>query len=64
LTGVAIDVRRLRRGEKQEGQRVTRCMTTVVSDHRGSNSQAIDFESIKIYSIFTVKIENSGKSNT
>ena len=35
-----------------------------VSDHRGSNSQAIDFESIKIYPIFTVKIENSGKSNT
>jgi DDE superfamily endonuclease len=35
-----------------------------VSDHRGSNSQTIDFESIKIYPIFTVKIENPGKSNT
>jgi hypothetical protein len=35
-----------------------------VSDHRGSNSQAIDFESVKIYPIFTVKIENPGKSNT
>jgi hypothetical protein len=35
-----------------------------VSDHRGSNSQAIDFESVKIYSIFTIKIENPGKSNT
>jgi site-specific recombinase XerD len=33
-----------------------------VSDHRGSNSQAIDFESVKIYPIFTVKIENPGKS--
>jgi hypothetical protein len=37
--------------------------TPEVSDHRGSNSQAIDFESIKIYPIFTVKIENPGKSN-
>jgi hypothetical protein len=36
----------------------------LVSDHRGSNSQAIDFESVKIYPIFTVKIENPGKSNT
>jgi len=35
-----------------------------VSDHRGSNSQTIDFKSIKIYPIFTVKIENPGKSNT
>jgi hypothetical protein len=35
-----------------------------VSDHRGSNSQAIDFESVKIYSNFTVKIKNPGKSNT
>ena len=35
-----------------------------VSDHRGSNSQVIDFESVKIYPIFTVKIENPGKSNT
>src|SRR5215831_13022352 len=36
----------------------------VVSDHRGSNSQVIDFESVKIYPIFTIKIENPGKSNT
>jgi glycosyltransferase involved in cell wall biosynthesis len=35
-----------------------------VSDHRGSNSQAIDFESEKIYPIFTVKIKNPVKSNT
>jgi hypothetical protein len=35
-----------------------------VSDHRGSNSQVIDFERIGIYLIFVVKIENSGKSNT
>jgi hypothetical protein len=35
-----------------------------VSDHRGSNSQVIDFESIKIYPIFTVKTENPEKSNT
>src|SRR5262249_36017006 len=36
----------------------------LVSDHRGSNSQVIDFESVKIYPIFTIKIENPGKSNT
>src|SRR5262245_34706741 len=35
-----------------------------VSDHRGSNSQVIDFESIKIYPIFSVKTENPEKSNT
>jgi hypothetical protein len=40
------------------------CDSTFVSDHRGSNSQVIDFESVKIYPIFTVKIENPGKSNT
>jgi hypothetical protein len=39
-------------------------VTIRVSDHRGSNSQTIDFESIKIYPIFTVKIKNPGKSNT
>jgi hypothetical protein len=38
--------------------------SSFVSDHRGSNSQAIDFESVKVYPIFTVKIENPGKSNT
>ena len=31
----------------------------VVSDHRGSNSQALDFERVKICPIFMVKIENS-----
>jgi hypothetical protein len=36
----------------------------IVSDHRGSNSQAIDFESVKTYPIFTAKNENHGKSNT
>ena len=35
-----------------------------VCDHRGSNSQVIDFESVKIYPIFTIKIKNPGKSNT
>src|SRR5215212_5810589 len=30
-----------------------------VSDHRGSNSQAIDFAGVDIYPIFMVKIENS-----
>ena len=35
----------------------------IVSDHRGSNSQVIDFESVKIYPVFTVKITNPGKSN-
>jgi hypothetical protein len=35
-----------------------------VSDHRGSNSQALDFEGVEIYPIFTVKIENPEKSNT
>ena len=36
----------------------------MVSDHRGPNSQVIDFESVKIYPIFTIKIENPEKSNT
>src|SRR5262245_26143973 len=35
-----------------------------VSDHRGSNSQVIDFEGVEIFPIFMVKIENSEKSNT
>ena len=35
-----------------------------VSDHRGSNSQAVDFERVEIYLIFTVKIGNPVKSNT
>jgi transaldolase len=36
----------------------------VVSDHRGSNSQPIDFEGVKIYPIFMAKIENTEKSST
>src|SRR5205814_1974510 len=36
----------------------------MVSDHRGSNSQALDFEGVEIYPIFTVKIESPEKSNT
>jgi len=35
-----------------------------VSDHRGSNSQVIDFERVASCLIFMVKIENSEKSNT
>jgi hypothetical protein len=35
-----------------------------VSDHRGSNSQPIDFEGVKIYPIFMAKIENTEKSGT
>jgi len=35
-----------------------------VSDHRGSNSQVIDFERVASCPIFMVKIENSEKSNT
>jgi hypothetical protein len=35
-----------------------------VSDHRGSNSQVIDFERVEIYPTFTEKIENPEKSNT
>ena len=31
-----------------------------VSDHRGSNSQAIDFESVKIYPIFTALVQCDG----
>jgi hypothetical protein len=31
---------------------------------QGANSQAIDFESVKTYPIFTAKNENHGKSNT
>ena len=38
--------------------------TADVSDHRGSNSQALDFEGVEIYPIFTVKIESPEKSNT
>jgi hypothetical protein len=36
----------------------------IVSDHRGSNSQAIDFERVKIRPTFAAKIENTEKSNT
>jgi hypothetical protein len=36
----------------------------MVSDHRGSNSQLIDFEGVEICPIFTAKIENSEKSST
>jgi hypothetical protein len=35
-----------------------------VSDHRGSNSQPIDFEGVEIYPIFMAKIENIEKSTT
>jgi hypothetical protein len=35
-----------------------------VSDHRGSNSQLIDFEALKIHSSFTAKIKKPEKSNT
>jgi hypothetical protein len=35
-----------------------------VSDHRGSNSQPIDFEGVEIYPIFMAKIENTEKSST
>ena len=36
----------------------------VVSDHRGSNSQPIDFEGTEILPVFTAKIENTEKSST
>jgi hypothetical protein len=39
-------------------------LAKVVSDHRGSNSQAIDFKRAEIYPVFTAKIENPEKSNT
>ena len=38
--------------------------SVAVSDHRGSNSQLIDFEGVEICPIFTAKIENSEKSST
>jgi hypothetical protein len=38
--------------------------TFAVSDHRGSNSQVVDFERVEIYPIFTIKTENPEKSNT
>jgi hypothetical protein len=38
--------------------------THIVSDHRGSNSQHIDFEGVEIYPIFMAKIENTEKSST
>jgi hypothetical protein len=34
---------------------------TNVSDHRGPNSQLIDFEGVEIYPVFTAKIENPEK---
>jgi hypothetical protein len=37
--------------------------TSKVSDHRGSNSQPIDFEGVEIYPLFTAKIENTEKSS-
>jgi hypothetical protein len=37
---------------------------TQVSDHRGSNSQPIDFEGTEIIPVFTAKIENTEKSST
>src|SRR5436309_8593730 len=40
-----------------EHERFSMC-SSHVSDHRGSNSQSIDFEGVEIYSIFTAKIEN------
>ena len=36
----------------------------MVSDHRGSNSQVIDFARVEIYPIFTAKIKKPEKSNT
>jgi hypothetical protein len=39
-------------------------VTIPVSNHRGSNSQVIDFARVEICPIFTVKIEHSEKSNT
>jgi hypothetical protein len=35
-----------------------------VSDHRGSNSQVVNFERVEIYPVFTAKIENPEKSST
>ena len=42
---------------------VTRCRSAV-SDHRGPNSQPIDFQGVEIYPVLTAKIENTEKSNT
>ncbi len=47
---------------EQEFTGKIRCI--YVSDHRGSNSQVIDFEGVEIYPIFAVKTNNPGKSNT
>jgi hypothetical protein len=38
--------------------------TPLVSDHRGSNSQPIDFQGVEIYPVLTAKIENTEKSST
>jgi hypothetical protein len=38
--------------------------TISVSDHRGSNSQPIDFQGVEIYPVLTAKIENTEKSST
>ena len=44
--------------------RVFRPYRYQVSDHRGSNSQVVDFERVEIYPVFTAKIENPEKSST
>src|SRR5205809_3597103 len=36
---------------------------TNVSDHRGSNSQPIDFEGVEVCPLFTAKLENTEKSH-
>jgi hypothetical protein len=38
--------------------------SVIVSDHRGSNSQLIDFEGVEIRSVFAAKMKKAEKSNT
>jgi len=48
-------------------QRLSRLLIAAclaVSDHRGSNSQPIDFQGVEIYPVLTAKIENTEKSST
>ena len=59
----------VKRGKGKKGEKVlVRLRKYIVgrfkvSDHRGSNSQVIDFERVEIYPIFTAKIKNPEKSN-
>jgi hypothetical protein len=49
---------------RQAEQAHAELVSAIVSDHRGSNSQVVDFERVEICPVFMVKIEDPEKSNT